>query len=48
VAAADPELVETFGLDARSVVVLVSTESISANPIPIDIDIDIDIDGASS
>jgi len=42
VAAADPELVETLGLDARSVVVLVSTESISANPIPID------VDGASS
>jgi diaminopropionate ammonia-lyase len=42
VAADDPELVATLGLDARSVVVLISTESIAANPIPTD------VDGASS
>jgi diaminopropionate ammonia-lyase len=33
VAADDPELAGTLGLDARSVVVLLNTESISANPI---------------
>jgi diaminopropionate ammonia-lyase len=36
VAADDPELAGTLGLDAHSVVVLVSTESIAANPIPTD------------
>jgi diaminopropionate ammonia-lyase len=38
VAADDPGLAEALGLDARSVVVLVSTESINANPIPTDPD----------
>ena len=38
VAADDPELVATLGLDARSVVVLISTESIAANPLPTDVD----------
>ena len=36
VAAGDPELAAALGLDARSVVVLVSTEGIAANPIPTD------------
>ena len=33
-----PELTETLGLDARSVVVLISTEGIAANPVPADSD----------
>ena len=37
VAAGDPELAATLRLDARSVVVLVSTEGIAANPIPTDV-----------
>jgi len=38
VAAGDPELAGALGLDARSVVVLVSTEGIAANPVPADSD----------
>ena len=36
VAAGDPELATTLRLDARSVVVLISTEGIAANPVPTD------------
>jgi diaminopropionate ammonia-lyase len=42
VAADDPGLAEALGLEARSVVVLVGTEGIAANPLPAD------SDGASS
>jgi diaminopropionate ammonia-lyase len=35
-AAGDPELADTLGLGPRSVVVLISTEGIAANPVPTD------------